>query len=447
MVRTVLLGIIVVACVIRLIGLEYSPPGFFYDEATGAAHSMCYQETGRDLFGERGLFSRVDFSGYQSAPFLMGGALWTSVFGTGPGGFRSFIAFASVVTILAVYLLARNLVRNQDYALWAAALAACMPWAFHFSRISWDAPLGVAFLMWGMALVYWKTSGSALQTRDWIRVVTAALLFILASYCYSPLRIQAGLMVLLLPGIRWQPRILILALFALGNLAVLMYYLNPEFASRAQLLALTSDDIRNPFRGAGMGGLVAAYVQQLLAHFSPQFLLLSGDANLRHSIQSHGMLDWLSFAGLVTSLYFIVRSIINRKTEDHGRLLLIAVALLGIFAGFTPAALTWDSTPHALRSIGAWPFIALLAAFGLTSLLRRASVQLAACGLVAVLFGGYLYSYFVKYPEISEWWYDKPLIQLIKDFHLFPDHYQPVVRAYYRMAEFGESCESVLETM
>lgn len=74
-VKNVLAGLIAIACIMRFIALDVSPPGFFYDEATGAAHSMCYQQTGYDLFAQRGIFSQVDFAGIQSAPFIMGGAL------------------------------------------------------------------------------------------------------------------------------------------------------------------------------------------------------------------------------------------------------------------------------------------------------------------------------------------------------------------------------------
>lgn len=447
MVQNLLLGIILAACVARLVGLEHSPPGFFYDEATGAAHSVCYQQTGADLFGERGIFSKVDFSGYQSAPFVMGGALWTSVFGIDVTGFRSFIAFAGIMAVAGVYFLAMGLSGNRAYALWATALAACLPWAFQFSRVSWDAPLGVTLLVWGLALAYRKQTGARPAPLDWTAWACAGVLLTLASYTYSPLRINALLMVLLLPYIRWQPRFLILLLFGLGNIAVLAYYQDPDFSWRARLLALTSDDQANPFRGASYPGLVLAYFSQMLSHFSLPFLLGPGDLNLRHSIQTHGVLDWVTFTGLLLGIGLAAKTFVQRKTADRVQISIVSIGVLGILAGITPAALTWDSTPHALRAIGAWPFVALLAGHGLYTVLKQQEAQLAAVALIAVLFGIYLQSYFVNYPTISQWWYDAEFVQQIRDTHTFPDHYQPVVRAYYRMAELGESCEAVRTAM
>lgn len=431
----------------RFIGLEKSPPGFFYDEATGAAHSLCYQQTGRDLFGQRDLFSRVDFSGFQSAPFILGGALWTSVFGTDFAGFRSFVAFIGVLTVLGVYLLVRRVVQNRDVALWAAALAACLPWAFHFSRISWDAPLGVALLVWALVLAYHRPAANTFTKGDWAAWAGAGLLFTLASYTYSPMRIQSGLMLLLLPSVRWQPRLLMLIIFGVGSLPVLANYADPEFASRAELLALTSDDPRNPYREAGVWGMFLGYVSQVFGHLSPRFLLLSGDMNVRHSIQSHGMLDWFTFVGLLAGLMFAAVNLANPRRLIQGQASLFSLAIIGIFAGITSAALTWDSIPHALRSLGAWPFITILAGYGVWKVLRNVPVQLVGCAVIVVLFGSYLYSYFIEYPQIAQWWFDAEIVTRIQSEGEFPDHYLPVVRSYYQMTEFGMSCIEVRTAM
>lgn len=442
-VKNVLAGLIAIACIMRFIALDVSPPGFFYDEATGAAHSMCYQQTGYDLFAQRGIFSQVDFAGIQSAPFIMGGALWTAVFGTDVAGFRSFVAFVGVLAVLGVYVLARQLTQDRTYALWATAVAACLPWAFQFSRISWDAPVGVTLLVWGIVLSYYKSKHAKAGLADWIAWIGAGVLLTLASYTYSPLRLQALGLVVLIPLLPWRPRAVILTIFVLGNIGVLQSYQDPAFAHRAQLLALTSDDPRNPFAGASYFGLFLAYLSQMADHLSLSFLLGPGDFNLRHSIQTHGALDWLSFGGLIIGFALATSAIVHYKTTDRAQLVLTAICLLGILTGLSPSALTWDSTPHALRAIGAWPFFAMLAAWGLHQLLRAVSAQLAACAIMAALFGWYLYSYFFLFPEIARWWFDADIVAQIRETGQFPDHYFHVAKAYHQMETLGQSCESV----
>ncbi len=71
--------------------------------------------------------------------------------------------------------------------------------------------------------------------------------------------------------------------------------------------------------------------------------------------------------------------------------------------GILPAALTWEAIPHALRSIGAWPFFSLLGA-GLLVLgeARWRAARAGACA-VAVLHGALmLFVYFRLYPPLAQ---------------------------------------------
>ncbi len=441
-VHFLLAGIALLACLARFVGLEISPPGFFYDEATGAAHSMCYQETGRDLFGERTLFSRVDASSIQSMPFLVGSAAWTQVFGRDVAGFRSFIAFVSVLTVVGVGMLAQTLTHNRRLALWALALAACLPWSFQFSRISWDAPLGVLFLIWGLVFCYLRPERDRPQALDWVSWGLAGILLVLASYTYPPLRLQTLVMLVLLPLLPWRARAVLLGIFALGNLQVLLAYLNPEFAARAQILAITSDHPRNPFREAVPMELFRIFVSQMGDHLSWSFLLGPGDANLRHSIQTHGVLDWLSFGGLLFGTAGAAATLLRRAGNDAQTLRFCLLCLLGILAGLVPAALTWEGIPHALRSLGAWPFFVLLAAHGLEKGLFTRGARLLACAVMLILFGSFLNSYFRYYPQIAGRWFDAGVAEHYLSTGELPRSYETVARAYYLMQVRSVSCEN-----
>src|SRR5947207_4584224 len=74
----------------------------------------------------------------------------------------------------------------------------------------------------------------------------------------------------------------------------------------------------------------------------------------------------------------------------------------GIFAGFAPSALTFGGIPHALRSAGVVPFVALLTGLALWRLNQawRGAVVLTLA--VSVSFAGYwLPYYFGSYPAAS----------------------------------------------
>ena len=434
--RHVVLALTVVACGLRFVGLERSPPGFFFDEAMGAAHSVCYRQTGRDLFGAVGMFSRVDHDVFQSAPFLMGGALWTAVFGSGVFGFRSFVAFVGILTVLGVYRLVRVAGKDDEMALWAALFAACLPWAFLFSRISWDAPLATALLVWGLSLVYTR------DRRLW--PILGAALIALASYAYTPMRIQAALVLALLPGVKLREKAGLVAVFAVLMLPVLAYYAEPAFGARSRTLILTSSDPLNPYRDADSLGLVWGFVRQFASHFSPTFLLLSGDRNLRHSIQAFGMLDVVTALGIVIAVAWLVRAVVMRAAPNEPERIVVLLSVLGVVAGVVPSALTWSAVPHGVRALGAWPFFVMLAGYGWTRVFARwPRLRMVVVAGSAVLFAAYLASLFRQYPQASERYFDVAQVRQIRENRTFPDYYGPVSRAYYRMTVFGERCEDV----
>ena len=50
--RVTILLTLVLGSVVRFVALESSPPGFFFDEAVIAVHSMCPRQTGHDAYGK-----------------------------------------------------------------------------------------------------------------------------------------------------------------------------------------------------------------------------------------------------------------------------------------------------------------------------------------------------------------------------------------------------------
>jgi len=57
--------------VLRFIGLEHSPPGFYGDEIRAALHLICIGETGRSAYGERWpTFVYGAGGGLYTPPFL-----------------------------------------------------------------------------------------------------------------------------------------------------------------------------------------------------------------------------------------------------------------------------------------------------------------------------------------------------------------------------------------
>ena len=116
------------------------------------------------------------------------------------------------------------------------------------------------------------------------------------------------------------------------------------------------------------------FFDNLWLHLRPSDLFGIGDPNLRHSAHIVGQLSPLDILAVILAVagfswvaLLSVRQMSQRTAPrwphlDESEQMLVAVALSSIVAGMfatLPAALTWEGLPHALRSIGAWPFVAL----------------------------------------------------------------------------------------
>ncbi|WP_233990390.1 glycosyltransferase family 39 protein [Polynucleobacter sp. IMCC 30228] len=392
-----MLYLIILFNALRFSGLEISPPGFYADESYGATQVMCVRQTGADFFGHFLPLFAISGPGepIYTPTYLYGQLLWTSIFGYSITSFRAFPAFITTLTILFLYLFVKNKI-NYRTAMYVAFVASIMPWAFQFSRIAWDPPLAPLFLIMALWISTW-------QKRWWLTGIPIAL----AIYSYPPLRIIAPLIWLLIPGITWRRKIVVLLIAGFFCIPLLFQFQDENFANRSNMLALWSPAFYNPYRHLDLSELIPIFLRNFSAHFSFRFLFISGENNLRHSIQSFGMLSWLDFLALIGILGLIGARVLRRIPNifEDVQYQILGIALIGVVVGIIPAALTNEGSPHALRAISVWPFYALMTGIILSrinDILRSKKIALSFIALGVIFFGLYQYFYFYKYPYFSQ---------------------------------------------
>jgi len=382
---------------LRFLGLEISPPGFYADESYGATQVICIRETGADFF--RHFLPLFAISGpgepIYTPTYLYGQILWTSIFGYSIAAFRAFPAFITTLTILFLYLFVKNKI-NYRTALYVAFVASIMPWAFQFSRIAWDPPLAPLFLIMTLWISTW-------HKRWWLTGIPLAL----SIYSYPPLRIIAPLIWLLIPGISSRRKIVVLFIAGFFCIPLLLQFQDENFANRSNMLALWSPVFYNPYRHLDLSELIPIFLRNFGAHFSFRFLFISGENNLRHSIQSFGMLSWLDFLALISILGLIGARVLRKIPSifEDTQYQILGIALIGVIVSTIPAALTNEGSPHALRAISVWPFYALMTGIILSrinDLLKSKKIALSFIALGTIFFGLYQYFYFYKYPYFSQ---------------------------------------------
>src|SRR5690606_37816054 len=122
----------VVFCLLRFVGLETSPPGFFSDEVRGALHQICLGEDGVSGYGEPWPLVIEGLGGGLYAPvFLYVGMAWIKLFGPAIASGRAFTAFFTVLAVIGTAQVARR-VAGPRVALYVSLAGALSPWSFHF---------------------------------------------------------------------------------------------------------------------------------------------------------------------------------------------------------------------------------------------------------------------------------------------------------------------------
>ena len=117
-----------------------------------------------------------------------------------------------------------------------------------------------------------------------------------------------------------------------------------------------------------------------------------------------GILSWFDLAGLLLGLLMMIARVFSRpppSPEDLRRRTILQLCLCAYLVGLVPAAFTLGC-PHAIRTMGAWPFLMLAAGCFWEELIRRwapaALLAVLLAGLFAKAHVGY---YFKEYPARS----------------------------------------------
>ncbi len=394
-----LVSIILVVFILIFYRNDEVPSGFYIDEAAGVLHAICIAESGVDAwdFKSYPLFFTADTSGIHSPIFVYLNAVWGSVFGFSVGSLRSLAGIVTIFTIFGTAKLLSILIGKD--AFWISLLiAATSPWGFHFSRIAWDDYLFPCLTVWGII--------SLLSNNTWYRRLLAPILFAASMYSYSAARLQVPL--ILLFGLfffskkySYKDLIIFSLLLSALCLPMLRAFFFGHLSDRAFSISILgnyywkTEKIENYFQIAGI------FLNNMYQHLTLNFLVFEGDSiNLRHGTQEVGTLSWVNILGIV----LLPLAFFSSNKKDNKMLLFLICAVI---CSIAPAAITWDSLPHALRSSGAWPFFAGISAWSITLLSRRKKYYLNLALIISSCFMVFFfYKYFTVFPETSKGWFN-----------------------------------------
>lgn len=396
----ILLLIIAAGLFIRLYNLDKIPSGFYCDEAANGYDAYSILKTGSD---SRGQFLPLAINRFNQAIdtavlYAYFATIPVSLLGLTVFAVRLAAAFIATLTILSTFLFVKELF-NKKIATVAAFLIAFSPHHVIFSRWAHDgilvpffATLGLFFILKALknpsffiaSSIVW---GLSLYTYPIMRVFLPVVFLVIFAFYYKT--------ILQLVGENKAMPIMLISCVIFAALAVFPYF--NHFSRGGDLRFATISVFRSPHPAR-------QFLSNMLSHFSPGFLFFSGDSNFRHNIPGFGEI-------LIVLIPFILLGLVFSLYKKEKKIWLLFFLFT---AGLIPASLTMDGIPHALRTISAVPFLEVIAAYGICLFYEylknkkrfiKMTVTAIAVLLLSTNIALFLYSYFVRYPAVSEDWF------------------------------------------
>lgn len=352
-------AVVLLAAVIRMVGLDQVPPGLFCDEAGNGYNAFSLLKSGVD---EEGTFLPLyvwSFGvSYKNPVFIYSAIPVVALLGLSETSIRLVAALWGVAGVLS-FLWLGTLLFGRRGGLWSGLFLALCPWHLHFSRLAFELIAVLPLFAAGFASFLLAVRGRP----RWL--IGSGIFFALSLYAYAPAKMFVPLFIvgaaLLHAGELWRNA----RWCAAGALAAIVTGLP------VAIFDLThGDKSRQYFRDTtilrdSMSVLENAnrVFENWKTFFTPDFLFHYGDPLFRHSVPDVGQ---LYFAMILPVLLGCIWALWRHR--PGGKLLLWWLVLFPI------APSLMNEVPSASRGFMGAGVFCLLSAAGMAALynwLRR----------------------------------------------------------------------------
>lgn len=398
--------VIVFSLILRFSG-TFSLPSLNWDEISHGYSAYSILKTGKDEWGASWPVIFRAYGDYKLPVYIYLTAISEHFFGLTALSVRLVSILSGVLLVLFSYLLAKKFF-GSVVGLATACLVALAPWSQFLSLGAFEANLAQLFVVAG---VYFYV----IRNR-WSLAISMFLLG-LSVWAYNSERVFVPLLLgalIVLYRRRTKFSLLVVAVFFIPMFYQLFFadvggarYKNVAILDQgaiAQIETWRADSELGPqlsrlvFNKATYFG--SKFMENYVAHFSPNFLFFKGGDNYQFNIQNHGLLYWVDILPILFGLFYLIKT----KNKLESRLLLVWLILAPI-----PSSLTREA-PHTLRAITFLPLPMIISAIGIWQTVgwwqKRVKKPVAInlpifiyVGIYAYLAAGYITNLFYDYPK------------------------------------------------
>ncbi|MEK7636295.1 MAG: glycosyltransferase family 39 protein [Patescibacteria group bacterium] len=381
--------ILLIGIFFRFYDLKNTPPGLYPDEAMNGSNALEAIENTRLSTIDAPMFGGKIFypeNNGREGLFINTQALSVHIFGNEPWALRGVSAVFGSLTVLGVYLLAKELFRlapimlfrvpisGSLIALFSSFFLATSYWHINFSRIGFRAIMVPLFLSFGF---YWLFK--AFRTRKITATLCAGIFIGLGFHTYIAFRMVPLILATVL-GYKifiWRKErasetkgcapcttiFMLLVIFVI-SLPIGSYFLN------------------NPADFTGRGGQVSVFSAENPAYEFVRSTALSlgmfnirGDCNERHNFNCQPELYWPVGIFFIIGLILTLIGLLQKGSGTKEQSLFLCVSFIAMML---PAILTREGLPHALRSIGMLIPVMIMSGVGAAWIWKLADEYLSA---------------------------------------------------------------------
>lgn len=427
-----LIGIVILASILRLWQLSKVPSSPDWDEASLGYNAYSIMQTGRDEYGEFLPVVLRSFDDYKPALYVYLVIPFIKLVGLNIYAVRLPAALFGILAVLATFFLVKELFSNVKTALLASFFLAISPWHLQFSRIAFESGVGMAFNIFS-ALFFIK------GLKKPFYLLASSVLMGLSLYIYQSEKVFTPILAVILIGVfRKQlfsiPKKYLAAALIIGAIISLpminLAFTNKEALARAKGVSVFADSTallkenvqkliedkkNNDLIGLVLDNRRIVFAKTVIAgylsHFDLNWLFITGDL-ARHHAPNMGLLYLWDLPFLSIGIFVLLFGKFDRKAK-----LLLSLWFL---ASPIPASIT-SGVPHAVRTLNFLPIFQIFTAIGVlaaANFISNIKYQIAKIHLKYLIFTVcflflifnflyYLNQYFVQqnYFNASEWQY------------------------------------------
>jgi 4-amino-4-deoxy-L-arabinose transferase-like glycosyltransferase len=494
-----LIALLLLAFFLRFYQVGQLPTILNRDEAALAYNAYLIKQTGLDEWQQHLPLTFKSFGDYKLPGYIYLLVPFYALFGTSDLVVRLPSVLAGVMIVYLSYHLARRLIKNKVAALLLALVVAVSPVFVFYSRMAWEANLGLmlTLILLNLVLTPVLESTTGLVKSVWWKSLLMMLVALTASLTYNspwlylpflvPLASLWSIQVLQQTKTEqieqnwrrwWQASLPVLSLGSAFALTWLI--LRPVTQQKQAITIFTDPTIRHQFINyrrqlpavwqSILGNRYLFWLKimarNLVQSFSPQFLVRHGGQHPWHNLPTQAHLYWtvygLGLIGLGAAVRSLIRYIVDalvstsKPSKEH---LKYGIILYLLVISLAPAIVTVDA-PHATRSLLFFVIFCVLAVLGAQFLLKLTQSLLAKIGtqslrqtlwplfsmglfLLALETSLFFHNYFFQYPQ-QQTMFKPGFAQAIqrleekfphKKIAIVADGYQYILAAWYLKLE------------